>query len=128
MLSYLWFEHCIPYDFVARPARALDATRYRMRCVAACRRTRRLLHGCVAAGRRPTTNNRAEPVRERPFEFHLVQVPGVPVETLQRVTPNMDDRDRILFLRQMTNTVVVLVDNRLPIPRRGTKAFIHYQT
>ncbi len=50
---------------VARPARDLVATRYGMRCVAAGRRTRRRLQGCVAAGRRPTTHNRAESVRER---------------------------------------------------------------
>ncbi len=70
---------------VGRPARALFVTRYGTRCVAAGRRAIRLLHTCVAASRRPTTYNRAEPVREPLLGFHLVNAPGVPVDTLERV-------------------------------------------
>ena len=75
---------------VERPVRALVANRYGMRCVAAGRRTRHLLHGCVALSRRQTTHNRAEPVRERLLGFHLVPIPGVPVDTLERVTPKWE--------------------------------------
>ncbi len=77
---------------VTRLVRVLVATRYGMRCVAAGLRTRRLLHGCVAAGRRSTTHNRVETMRVRPIRFHLVQVPGVPVDTLERVTPKCEAR------------------------------------
>ncbi len=77
---------------VARSARALVATRYGMRYVAGGRRNRRLVHGCIAAGRRPTTHNRAEPVRERPLGFYLVQVAGVSVDTLERMTPKLEAR------------------------------------
>ncbi len=83
---------------------ALVAKQYRKRSVAADRRTRRLLHGCVAAGRRPSTHNRAEPVREQPLGFHLVQLPGVPVDTLEKVTQNGRLKDRILLVRQIAYT------------------------
>ncbi len=81
--------YCYP---IARRVRALVATRYGMGCVAAGRRTRRLPLGCVAAGRRPTTHNRAETVRQRPLGVHLVQAPGLPVDTLERVTPKYETR------------------------------------
>ncbi len=97
-----------------------------MRCVAESRRTRRFLHGCVAAGRIPTTHNRAELRREGPQGFNLVQVPGVPVGALARVILKWGLEDRILFVRRMANTVVVLVGNRFLSPIRGTKAFTHY--
>ncbi len=80
---------------------------------------------CFAAGSRPATYNRAEPVRERLLGFHLVQVPGVPVDTFER---NERLEDGILMVRQMANTVVVLDYNRLPHPKRGTNVFIHEQT
>ncbi len=60
--------------------------------VAAGRRTKRLLHSSVVASRRPTAHYRAEPARERPLDFRLVPVPGVPVDALERVTPEWDAR------------------------------------
>ena len=53
--------------------------------VAAVWRTKLLLHSGVGDGGRPTTHHRAEPARERPLCFGLVQVPGVPVDALERV-------------------------------------------
>ncbi len=61
-----------------------------MQRVAAGRRTKRLPHSCVGDGRRPTTHYRAEPVRERPLDFLLVQVPGVFVDALERVYPKLE--------------------------------------
>ena len=55
--------------------------------VAAVWRTKRLLHRGVVDGRRPTTHHRAEPARERPRDFRLVQVPVVPVDALERINP-----------------------------------------
>ncbi len=48
------------------------------------------LHGCVAAGRRQTANYKAEPKRERPLVFHLVQVPGVSEDTLETSVPKRE--------------------------------------
>ncbi len=92
-----------------------------MQSIAAARRTRLVLQACVAAGRRPNRRNRAE----RPLGSYLVQVPGVTAGTLERVPQDGRLEDRILLIRRMANTVVVIVDNLLPLPRRGTKAFIH---
>ncbi len=119
---------CPETDFVARPAMGLVETRLGLGCVAACRRCRCLLHGCVPVGMRPTTLNRAKSVRECPIGFHLVQVPGVPADTLDRATANGRLDDRILLEPRIATNVLVAVDNRLLLPRRDTKALIRYQT
>ncbi len=85
-----------------------------------------LLHCCVAAGGRTTTDNRAESARERLLGFNTVQVPGVAVDTLERVTPNGRLEDRILLVRQTANTKVVV--NRFPLPRRSSKILTDYET
>ncbi len=58
---------------------------------AAGRRTKRFQRSGVVNSRRPT-HHRAEPVRERPLSFHLVQVPAVSVDALERVNPERETR------------------------------------
>ncbi len=77
---------------VVRPDMVLMYNPKGMWRVAASRRTKLLLHSGVGDGRRLTTHHRAEPARERPLDFRIVQVPGVPVDALEGVNPKREAR------------------------------------
>ncbi len=106
---------------------ALVATRLRLRRVTAVRQAKRLLHGCMNRGRRTTTYNIAKPAMEQFLGFHLVQVPDVPVDKIERVSIKWGLEDKILLIREIANNIVVEIDNRLNFTKIGSKVLFDYQ-
>ncbi len=79
-------------DIFVRPEMALVFNPNGMCRVAAGRRTMHLQQSSAVDGRRPKTHHRAEPARERFLDFHLAQVPGVPVAPIEIITPEREAR------------------------------------